>query len=127
MKVLDDGREFDRGARWGIYNIQCLYLDFLKSSERSQAEEVTRDQLHVYAVGYRELTGNCADLIEVLNLDQNGRDNREVVEDPLLDEVRERVRQAGEALRENHLPRHESWCRACDRCDLVGLCRDRPH
>uniref|UniRef100_UPI002AD1D385 PD-(D/E)XK nuclease family protein n=1 Tax=Frankia sp. Cr2 TaxID=3073932 RepID=UPI002AD1D385 len=44
-------------------------VDF-KSTERAQAEDVTRDQLHVYALGYQELTGERADLVEVLNLDE---------------------------------------------------------
>ena len=48
---------------------EVAIVDF-KSTERAQAEEVTRDQLHVYAVGYQELTGKSADLIEVLNLDK---------------------------------------------------------
>ena len=34
-------------------------VDF-KSTERAQAEDITRDQLHVYAVGYQELTGRRA-------------------------------------------------------------------
>ena len=29
LAVLDDGRDFDRGERWGVYNIQRLYLEFL--------------------------------------------------------------------------------------------------
>jgi hypothetical protein len=41
-------------------------VDF-KSSERAQAEDITRDQLHVYALGHEKLTGSSADLIEVLN------------------------------------------------------------
>ncbi|MEW3744807.1 hypothetical protein QOZ75_29465, partial [Pseudomonas aeruginosa] len=31
--VLDQGRNFDQGARWGTYNIQRLYLDFLAALE----------------------------------------------------------------------------------------------
>jgi DNA helicase-2/ATP-dependent DNA helicase PcrA len=99
-------------------------VDF-KSTDRAQADDVTRDQLHVYAVGYEELTGERADLIEVLNLDAEGKTHRELVEEPLLTGVRERIRLAGEALRANDLPRHSSWCGACDRCDLVALCRSR--
>jgi DNA helicase II / ATP-dependent DNA helicase PcrA len=100
-------------------------VDF-KSTDRAQAEEVTRDQLHVYAVGYEELTGQRADLIEVLNLDLEGKSAREEVEEPLLVGVRERIREAGESLRSNDLTRHKSWCGACERCDLVALCRSRP-
>ena len=100
-------------------------VDF-KSTDRAQADEVTTDQLHVYAVGYEELTGERPDLIEVLNLDAEGRSTREEVVEPLLTGVRERIRLAGESLRVNDLPKHKTWCGPCDRCDLVALCRARP-
>src|SRR6201999_224624 len=41
---------------------ELAIVDF-KSTDRAQAEEVTRDQLHVYAAGYQDLTGESADLI----------------------------------------------------------------
>jgi DNA helicase II / ATP-dependent DNA helicase PcrA len=104
---------------------EVAIVDF-KSSERAQADEVTRDQLHVYAVGYHELTGNTADVIEVLNLDENGKTTRESVNDPLLTAVRHKIRGAGEALRTHNLPRLATWDKhACGSCDLVGLCRER--
>jgi len=100
-------------------------VDF-KSSERAQADEITRDQLHVYVVGYEELTGERADLVEVLNLDKKSDSKREVVDDQLLSDIRGKIRHAGEDLRANHLPRLASWCGTCERCDLAGLCRNRP-
>ena len=102
---------------------ELAIVDF-KSTDRAQAEDVTRDQLHVYAVGYEELTGEGADLIEVLNLDEQGKSTREEVEAALLSDVKARISSAGEALRNNELPRLKSWCTQCDRCDLAGLCRD---
>ncbi|GAA4857355.1 ATP-dependent helicase [Pseudonocardia benzenivorans] len=101
-------------------------VDF-KSTDRAQAEDVTRDQLHVYAVGYEELTGENADLIEVLNLDEAGRNTREEVEDSLLAEIRDRIREAGDSIRSNTLPRLDNWTHHCERCDLVALCRDKPN
>jgi DNA helicase-2/ATP-dependent DNA helicase PcrA len=104
---------------------EVAIVDF-KSSERAQAEDVTRDQLHVYAVGYEELTGKSADLIEVLNLDEKGQTKREPVNDPLLADVRNKIREAGDRLRRNDLPRLPTWeKRACGSCDVAGLCRKR--
>jgi DNA helicase-2/ATP-dependent DNA helicase PcrA len=100
-------------------------VDF-KSTARAQDEDVTRDQLHVYAVGYEELTGERADLIEVLNLDEEGKTIREEVEEPLLVGVRSQIRDAGDSLRENNLPRLASWGEQCAKCDLAELCRDVP-
>lgn len=101
-------------------------VDF-KSTERAQAEHVTRDQLHVYAVGYQELTGHSADLIEVLNLDENGKTTRKPVDDPLLTSIRTRIRDAGGAVRNGLLPRLPDWDNnTCGSCDFVGLCRNRP-
>jgi DNA helicase II / ATP-dependent DNA helicase PcrA len=100
-------------------------VDF-KSTARAQDEDVTRDQLHVYAVGYEELTGERADLIEVLNLDEEGKTIREEVEEPLLVGVRSQIRNAGDSLRENNLPRLTAWGEHCSKCDLAELCRDVP-
>ncbi|MDH6462751.1 DNA helicase-2/ATP-dependent DNA helicase PcrA [Micromonospora sp. A200] len=104
---------------------ELAIVDF-KSTARAQDEDVTRDQLHVYAVGYEELTGNRADLIEVLNLDEEGKTIREEVEDPLLVRVRARIKEAGDSLRDNHLPRLPVWSEHCGKCDLAELCRDVP-
>jgi DNA helicase II / ATP-dependent DNA helicase PcrA len=100
-------------------------VDF-KSSERAQAEDLTRDQLHVYAVGYQELTGEQADLLEVLNLDERAKSTREIVDESLLADIRGKIRDAGDDLRANRMPRLTHWCRTCDGCDLAGLCRTRP-
>ena len=100
-------------------------VDF-KSTARAQDEDVTRDQLHVYAVGYEELTGERADLIEVLNLDEEGKTIREEVEEPLLVGVRSQIREAGDALRDNDLPRLRAWGEHCRKCDLAELCREVP-
>lgn len=104
---------------------ELAIVDF-KSTARAQDEDVTRDQLHVYAVGYQELTGERADLIEVLNLDEQGKTTRELVEDPLLAAVRGRIKDAGDALRANDLPRLAVWEDKCSKCDLAELCRDVP-
>lgn len=104
---------------------ELAIVDF-KSTARAQDEDVTRDQLHVYAVGYEELSGERADLIEVLNLDEQGKTVRELIDDPLLLAVRGRIRDAGDALRDNNLPRLPIWNDKCSKCDLAELCREIP-
>lgn len=100
---------------------EILIVDF-KSDERAQAEDITQKQLHVYAVGYEQLTGSKADLIEIHNLDKGGA-IREIIDDKVTINTLEVVVQAGQALRENTLLRHENWCNHCDDCDLVAICR----
>lgn len=100
-------------------------MDF-KSTDRAQAENVTWDQLHVYAVGYEELTGERADVVEVLNLDERAKSDRDAVDDKLLAGVRARIRLAGDSLRRDDFKKHGQWCSACSRCDLAALCRSKP-
>jgi DNA helicase-2/ATP-dependent DNA helicase PcrA len=100
-------------------------VDF-KSSERAQAEDVTRLQLHTYAMGYRQLRGEDADLVEIHNLDENGKNVRELVDEAMLIATQSAIREAGDALRERNLPRLANWCDSCSECDLVGICRTRP-
>jgi DNA helicase-2/ATP-dependent DNA helicase PcrA len=99
-------------------------VDF-KSSERAQAEDLTRDQLHMYALGYEELTGESADLVEVLNLDKEGRSTREIVDPHVVDSLGSRITAAGNSLRTNRLDRLDNWCSACASCDFAGICRTR--
>jgi DNA helicase-2/ATP-dependent DNA helicase PcrA len=103
---------------------EIAIVDF-KSTSRAQDEETTDKQLQVYSVGYEQLTGKRADLIEVHDLDKGGA-RRELVDDQLTADTLAVIHGAGTDLRENRLKRHDSWCEACDRCDMVGLCRERP-
>ena len=100
---------------------EVLVVDF-KSQERAQAEDITSRQLQVYAVGYEQLTGNRADLIEIHNLDRGGA-TREVVDGALTAETLTIVEDAGRALRNNQLPRLANWCESCESCDLTAICR----
>jgi DNA helicase-2/ATP-dependent DNA helicase PcrA len=103
---------------------EIVIADF-KSAERTQAEDATQKQLHIYVVGYEQLTGRLSDLIEVYDLDRGGI-KRELIDERLLRRTLESVREAGRALRHNQLPRLESWDEACARCQLAGLCRIQP-
>src|SRR5439155_14108586 len=103
---------------------QMAVVDF-KSNERSQDEDVSRVQLHIYTLGYKALTGRAADLIEVHELDKGRVIVREEVNPQLERETLDGVRRAATALRGNALPRLASWGITCEKCDFSGICRDK--
>ena len=92
----------------------------LKSSDRAQAEAVTETQLHVYALGYQELTGRNPDYVEIYELDQGKRKPRSV-DDEFIHEVKAKTRDAAQALRLSNLPATPAP-RKCRDCDYRGMC-----
>jgi len=89
-------------------------VDF-KSTNQSQTEHLTDAQLHIYALGYRELTGRNADLVEVYNLDRQEGHPRSV-DDGFIQEVMAHVRNTAASMRSNDFkPRpSDKVCRSCD-------------
>jgi DNA helicase-2/ATP-dependent DNA helicase PcrA len=92
----------------------------LKSNDRAQPEEVTETQLHVYALGYAELTGRRADFVEIYELDERKRKPRSV-DDDFINDVKENVRAAAVALRQGALPATPTPAK-CGKCDYRGMC-----
>lgn len=92
----------------------------LKSNDRAQAEAVTETQLHIYALGYQELTGRPADYVEIYELDEQ-KQKRRSVDDEFIADVKRDVRGAAQALRENNLPVRPS-IKTCGQCDYCNLC-----
>ena len=102
---------------------EVVIVDF-KSDERAQTEDISQKQLHVYAVGYQQLTGKNADLIEIHNLDKGGA-KREVIDGELIRETMAAVTDAGRRLRSNELSRLPRWSSTCSDCDTAGICRSK--
>ncbi len=92
----------------------------LKSTDRTQAEEVTETQLHVYALGYQELTGRRPDYVEIYELDEGKRKPRSV-DDEFIQDVKTRTRDAASALRKAALPAAPA-AKKCAGCDYQGMC-----
>jgi DNA helicase-2/ATP-dependent DNA helicase PcrA len=92
----------------------------LKSSDRAQAEDVTETQLHVYALGYQDLTGRRPDYVEIYELDEGKRKQRSV-DDDFFDDVKTRTRDAADALRLGALPSAPAPTK-CKACDYRGMC-----
>ncbi len=92
----------------------------LKSTDRAQPEDVTEAQLHVYALGYQDLTGRRPDYVEIYELDERKRKSRSV-DDDFIDDVKSKVRDAAEALRTATLPAAPAP-KKCGACDYRGMC-----
>lgn len=92
----------------------------LKSNERAQAEALTEAQLHIYALGYRELTGRDADFVETYELDRQRRKARAVDED-LIAGVTQEIHRTAQALRDNEFVAAPERSR-CTKCDFCRLC-----
>jgi DNA helicase-2/ATP-dependent DNA helicase PcrA len=92
----------------------------LKTSDRCQAEEVTETQLHIYALGYQELTGRRADYVDIYELDEQKRKPRSV-DDELIADVKQKIGTAANALRKSLLPARPSVS-VCKSCDFRKLC-----
>ena len=95
-------------------------VDF-KSTERAQPEDVTREQLHVYAVGYEQLTGKDANLVEIYNLDSGGS-MREEVDRALVNSTKDLILGAADKLRQNRFPLQPKTDKECLSCDVKGIC-----
>jgi DNA helicase-2/ATP-dependent DNA helicase PcrA len=92
----------------------------LKSTDRAQAESVTEKQLHIYALGYKELTGRNADFVEIYELDEQKQKKRSV-DEVFIEEVKNDIRRAAKGLRQNDLPAQPSQ-KSCGQCDYCMLC-----
>lgn len=92
----------------------------LKSSDRAQPEDVTETQLHIYALGYEELTGKRADYVEIYELDDRKRKPRSVDDDFIAD-VKAKVALAAQSLRQGNLSPQPSPSK-CSSCDYKGMC-----
>ena len=109
---------------------EVVVVDF-KSNDRTQAEEVTDLQLQVYALGYRQATGQHAHEVVVTNLDDLSNDRQLLVTEDSLSEAMDAVLRVADLLRANDLPKEPrgdtdmAKRKTCSECDLVMLCRDR--
>jgi DNA helicase-2/ATP-dependent DNA helicase PcrA len=103
---------------------ETAIVDF-KSTERAQDDDVTRVQLHLYALGYEERFGRNADLIEIHPLDGTSA-TREQVSAKMIDDTLDIVRDAGDRLRTNRFDELDVGNSRCLTCDVRFLCRPKP-
>ncbi len=98
---------------------KTFIVDF-KTAERTIIEDVTEEQLKIYAIGYKELTGEDADFIEVYNLDNN-EPTRKKIEQGDLKKTKSIIFKAAEDIVENRLNKVCNMDK-CKNCYLNYLC-----
>ncbi len=86
-------------------------IDF-KSTEDAQAYNASIDQLQLYALGYKELTGENADFLEIYNLDKNEPFKNELTSKD-LNKMKVKIIDAANAIRKNELDH------SCNKPDCV--------
>ncbi|KRE48376.1 ATP-dependent helicase [Paenibacillus sp. Soil724D2] len=103
-------------------NEQTYIVDF-KTEIRSLSEDVGVEQLKIYALGYKELTGENADFIEVYNLDNQEPNRKRILQDDLA-ATKDIILHAAGEIRNNRL---EKVCEKnkCTSCYLNYLCLSR--
>jgi DNA helicase II / ATP-dependent DNA helicase PcrA len=94
-------------------------VDF-KSDADAQTYDVSMEQLSLYALGYKDLSGEQADFLEIYNLDEN-RPHRRELTDSNLEEMRDKIIRAADAIRGNRLER-TCETRTCKTCRLNTIC-----
>jgi DNA helicase II / ATP-dependent DNA helicase PcrA len=81
--------------------IEKTIIDF-KSTENAQEYQATIDQLQLYALGYKALTGENADFLEIYNLDKNEPYKTELSTNE-MDTMKVKIRNSANDIRENNL------------------------
>jgi DNA helicase-2/ATP-dependent DNA helicase PcrA len=76
-----------------------------KSDDDPQSSKITLDQLKLYGLGHKELTGHKADYIQIYNIKTNKKESPHVLEDKHLEEMREKIQKAATEIRDQYFNR----------------------
>ncbi len=96
-------------------------VDF-KSKDDAQKLEVTMDQLSLYALGYKELTGKKADFLQIFNLDEEGQHKHtQPLANTKLDEMKTKIVCSANDIRSNKLNKTNNQ-KNCNSCFQQRLC-----
>jgi DNA helicase-2/ATP-dependent DNA helicase PcrA len=108
-KVELDGREL------------TTIVDF-KSRKESQDQDITIEQLSMYALGYKELTGKTADRLQIYNLDEdNNSKHTQRIDNSSIDTIREKIIYSANEIRDNKLTK-TCEVKTCQTCWHKQLC-----
>jgi DNA helicase-2/ATP-dependent DNA helicase PcrA len=95
-------------------------IDF-KTEVNENRKEMTEEQLKIYALGYKSLTGQKADFLEIYNLGTNSTDFRKEIFDAELDKTKHLILDAADNIRGNLLSKSCS-AQKCTKCRNNTIC-----
>jgi DNA helicase-2/ATP-dependent DNA helicase PcrA len=100
-------------------SVTTTIIDF-KSAEDAQTYDVSIEQLSLYAIGYKELSGENADFLEIYNMDQN-KPQREEIQFQDLNDMKKKIAEAAANIKENNLPKTVN-AELCQSCRQIKIC-----
>jgi DNA helicase-2/ATP-dependent DNA helicase PcrA len=100
-------------------NVKTTLVDF-KSVQDSQKQDVTMEQLSLYAIGYKEMSGENADFLQIYNMDTNSPETKEIQISDLAS-MKSKIIHAADAIRINTLPKTTDN-KKCVACRLGKVC-----
>jgi DNA helicase-2/ATP-dependent DNA helicase PcrA len=96
-------------------------VDF-KSRKESQDQDITIEQLSMYALGYKELTGKTADRLQIYNLDEdNNSKHTQRIDNNGIEAIKEKIIYSANEIRENKLSK-TCEIKTCESCWHKQLC-----
>jgi DNA helicase-2/ATP-dependent DNA helicase PcrA len=98
---------------------RTFIVDF-KTADREAYIDVSDEQLKIYALGYKKLSGENADYIEFYNLDKNEQDRKKLSSKD-LEETENNIVNAARMIRGNMLDKSCSKSK-CKECYVHHLC-----
>jgi len=95
-----------------------------KSNDAVQSENITLNQLNLYALGYKELVGKNADYIQIYDVEKNTPEHRSPVESELLKHTENSIRIAVKKIRSQSLTKVQK-AEICRTCFQNRICKAR--
>jgi len=92
-----------------------------KSDDDPQKSKVTTEQLKLYALGHRELTGQKADYIQIYDIKSNTKKPPYLLEEHHMEETEKKIRNAAAKIRKQHFDRIDKQ-EVCTSCFQSRLC-----
>lgn len=95
--------------------IVTTIVDF-KSTNDAQSRELSIDQLSMYALGYKELTGETADFLQIYNLDEDKNSKiTQKLENERIENIRKRIVKSANEIQQNKLTKTNitTTCKDC--------------